>query len=297
MKKRILGKTGYSVSSIAYGGIISASELQKSSDHYVSWAVEQGINYFDIAPSYWDGEQKLGPSLKPYRKGIYLACKTGQRLRSDAEKEFHRSLELLQTDYFDNYQIHSISKMEEVEQAFGPGGVMEFLQEAKEKGLVRKLGITSHCEDVALECLKRYDFDTVMFPINWHLHLTQGIGERLNRVVKEKNIGFLGIKSLIQRAWHSEEERHSSAYPKSWCKPIGESEEAFGLAAMKYALSLGPDVLIPPGNFASFKFEAGHIDECLKNPLNNDDRNLLKAELEKVPGETFFTVQGEMAYF
>ena len=78
-----------------------------------------------------------------------------------------------------------------------------------------------------------------------------------------------------------------SAYPKSWCKPIHtDLEPEFGIAAMKYALSLGADTLIPPGNFRSFSFAVEHIDECVEDPV--PDMDLLRAKLATVRGKEFF---------
>ena len=96
------------------------------------------------------------------------------------------------------------------------------------------------------------------------------------------------MKAFIERKWESEEERNASAFPKSWCKPIDVEDEAFGMAAMKYALSLGVDTLIPPGNFASFSFAVDHIDACLSQPLGEADRKLLAQKLELVRGKEFF---------
>ncbi len=294
MIRQILGKTGLEVSAVAYGGIVSTSEEQHDSNRYVAWAIEQGINYFDVAPSYGDAELKLGESLKPYRSKVYLACKTTQRNAVDAQREFEQSLKNLHTEYFDVYQLHSLSTMEDLETAFSPSGVMQFVLEAKEKGLIRNLGFSSHSEEVALQLLERFDFDTVMFPFNWHLHLSERIGERLALKARERKMGIIGIKSLVQRAWTSKEERKQSPYPKSWCKPIEETQIEFGQAAMRYALSLGPQMLIPPGNFASFQFEVENIEACIQNPLGPEDMAILKTELEKVKGQTFFSKDGKM---
>ena len=91
VQKRALGKTGFKVFPVGYGGIVSSREEQGASDNYVSWAIEQGINLFDVAPSYGDAEEKLGNSLKSYRKNIFLTCKTARRLRNEAEAEFEKS--------------------------------------------------------------------------------------------------------------------------------------------------------------------------------------------------------------
>ena len=158
---------------------------------------------------------------------------------------------------------------------------------AKEAGSLKKLGITCHREEVALEALKRYDFDTVLFPLNWGINLGKNFGTRIANAAKEKNIGLLGMKTLIHRAWINEEERNHSSFPKSWCKPISD-HEALGIAAIKYTLSMGADAVVPPGNFESFSFVVEHIDECLNNPLSDEERTLLNEELRKIDGQYFF---------
>ena len=288
MLYRKLGKTGFDISAVSYGGIVSMEDGQTASDRYVSWAIEQGVNYFDVAPSYGDAEEKLGNSLKPYRNDVHLACKTAQRLRADAEKELYQSHKLLHTDYFDVYQLHGLANMEEVEAAFGPGGVMEMVSTLKQRGIARNVGITAHNEEAALRCLELYDFDTVLFPFNWFMNMEHGMGSRLIKAAKERDMGVLCMKAFIERAWINQDERNSSQFPKSWCKPINVEDVPFGVAAMKYALSLGVDTLIPPGNYPSFSFAVEHIEECLRNPLNNDDYAFLQKKLESVRGKEFF---------
>ena len=288
MDYRRFGRTGFDISAVTYGGIVSMDDGQPASDRYVAWAIEKGINYFDVAPSYGDAQEKLGNSLIPYRKDIHLACKTAERLRVNAEKEMMGSLEQLHTDHFDVYQLHAISTTEDVETAFGPGGVMEMVRDMKAKGIALNVGITAHNEDAALKALELYDFDTILFPFNWFMHMEHDMGSRLIRTAKERDMGVLCMKAFIERKWESEEERAASCFPKSWCKPIDVSDEEFGVAAMKYALSLGVDTLIPPGNYASFSFAVEHIDECLRNPLTAADREFLERKLALVRGKEFF---------
>lgn len=288
MKQRSLGKTGYQVSAVIYGGIISTSEGQSASDRYVSWAIDRGINYFDVAPSYGDAEEKLGNSLKPYRRDVYLACKTTERRREGAEKEINNSLRLLHTDYFDNFQLHAVTSPEDVETIFGPGGTMELLLELREKGVLRRIGFSAHSEYAALEMLRRYDFDTALFPMNYLLDMGQGIGRELARAKAEKGFGLLGMKTIIERAWQEEKERESSDYPKSWCKPFGLQDKDLRVAAMKYTLSMGADVLVPPGNYENFRFMVENIDDVLANPLSEADAALLRARFEQVKDQPFF---------
>ncbi|MDD4081592.1 MAG: aldo/keto reductase [Eubacteriales bacterium] len=288
MQKTMLGKTGYGVSRVTYGAIVSTDETQADSDRYVAQAVDLGVNYFDVAPSYGDAEIKLGISLAPYRKQVYLACKTMERRKDAAQKELEQSLKNLKTDWFDNFQLHAVTTREDVETAFGPGGTMELLRDLKEQGMIRRIGITAHSEQAALECLKRYPFDTVMFPLNWMLHMGQGMGSDLKNAAEEQGFGLIGIKSIILRAWKDEAERRASIWPKSWCRPIGQKDKAFRLAAMKYTLSLGAHTLIPPGNWESFHFMAEHIDEAAKNPLNDEDIKLLNEKCQAVQDQPFF---------
>ena len=297
MQRVDFGRTGMKISVVSYGGIVSAGNFdgvhcpqddQSSSDRYVAWAIERGVNYFDVAPSYGDAQEQLGKSLCPYRKDVHLACKTLARDRAGAEAELTESMKLLCTDYFDVYQMHAVNSMESVEAVFAPGGTMELLQELKQKGIIRNIGFSSHNEDAALEMIRRFDFDSVLFPFNWFMNMAHGMGNRLLETAKQQNMGVLCMKSMIESKWSSREERFASQFPKSWCKPIAVENEAFGMAAMKYALSLGVDTLIPPGNFASFSFVVDHVDECLANPLNDADRSLLAAKLETVQGKEFF---------
>ena len=289
--KRTLGKTGYEVFPVAYGGIVSMKDGQAPSDNYVSWAIDHGVNYFDVAPSYQDAEEKLGNSLRPYRKDVYLACKTNCRLKKDAEIEFANSLKLLHTDWFDTYQLHGLASVAEVETAFGPGGVMELMRRVKEEGLVRRLGITCHSEKAALRAIELFDFDSVLFPFNWHMNLAHGMGSRLIKVAKEKNMGVLAMKQLIERAWKDGDDAMRARFPKSWCKPIDLENTALRLAAIKYTLSLGPDILIPPGDFENFSFVVEHIEECLANPLTDADLAFLKENLACVRDYPFFNAE------
>ncbi|MBR3505036.1 MAG: aldo/keto reductase [Clostridia bacterium] len=297
MKYKPLGRTGFSVSTISYGGIVSAGFYdrtnypalgQDASDRFVAFAIEHGVNYFDVAPSYGNAEEQLGNSLRPYRRDIHLACKTGRRDRAGAEAELKQSLERLHTDSFDIYQLHAISSMKDVEAAFAPGGVMELMREVKEKGIAAHIGFTAHNEDAALRMIELYDFDTVLFPFNWFMNIAHGMGSRLLEAARARNMGVLCMKAFIERRWESDAERAASAFPKSWCKPIDVEDEAFGMAAMRYALSLGVDTLIPPGNFESFRFAVEHAEACVSAPYAPADEALLKEKLETVRGKEFF---------
>lgn len=287
MLKRLFGKTGFEISPVVYAGIVSMSDGQKKSDEYVAYACDKGINYFDVAPSYGDAQEKLGNSLKPYRNNVYLACKTAERTATRAKKEMSDSFKMLHTDHFDVYQMHALSTMEDLDVAFGKEGIMNLLIQAKQEGLIRNISFTAHNEAVAIKALSLYDFASVMFPINWGMNLGKGFGSQLSEIIRNKGIGLLGMKTLIHRAWLDDKEKNASRFPKSWCKPITDNEK-LGIAALKYTLSLGANAVVPPGNFEHFSFAVEHITQCLENPINEADIAYLKEELIKIDGHYFF---------
>ena len=121
LPKRRYGRTKEKLSIIGFGGMMVMDVTPKEAANCVAEAVDRGVNYFDVAPYYGNAQQRLGPALKPYRQNCFLACKTLERDAAGAAKELKESLKLLKSDHFDLYQLHALSDVEEVEQAFGPG--------------------------------------------------------------------------------------------------------------------------------------------------------------------------------
>ena len=167
MEKRPYGNTGWDLSILGFGGIIVMDVSPADADTYVGEAIDRGINYFDVAPSYGNAEERLGPALKPYRDSVFLACKTGRRDAAGAMEELENSLRLMQTDHFDLYQLHAITTDADVSQAFGPGGAMETFLKAREQGKVKHLGFSAHSVHAALSALSQHSFDSILFPFNY----------------------------------------------------------------------------------------------------------------------------------
>ncbi|NLX99935.1 MAG: aldo/keto reductase, partial [Rhodopirellula sp.] len=168
-----LGKTGISASAVTFGGIINTDEPQEHANRFVARAIDAGVNYFDVAPTYGDAEERLGPALAPYRRDVFLACKTEERSAEGAREKLEASLRKLKTDYFDVYQLHALTTDDDLDRAFGPGGAMEVVLKAKRDGIIRNVGFSAHNEDAALRALAMYDFDTVLFPLNWALGINR----------------------------------------------------------------------------------------------------------------------------
>src|SRR6201996_6188987 len=135
--RRPLGKTGEHLSIIGFGGIVVMNEESGAAKNIVAEAVDRGINYFDVAPSYGNAQERLGPALAPYRKNCFLACKTEGRTKDASRKQLEESLRLLKTDHVDLYQFHALTKMTDLDEVLAPGGAMETMEAAKKEGKIR----------------------------------------------------------------------------------------------------------------------------------------------------------------
>lgn len=287
MKKHRLGRTELMVYPIVYGGIIHKDEKPETVQAYIDEAIDHGVNYFDIAPSYGSSQALMGPAIEKYRDDIVLACKTTERSAEGSKRELLQSLKDLRTDHFDIYQFHSLTTMDDVNEIFGPGGAMETFQWAKEEGIIKYIGMSIHNEEAAVAALERFDFDTILFPLNWALSLTSNWGKQIEQAVKDGDRGFIAMKTLAHRLWR---EGETKTYEKSWVRPFDTTGQdvALAIASMKYAIAHGGQTLVPPGDIDHFRFMLQYIDEVLDNPLTDEDLEFLKREAELVKDETIF---------
>ena len=249
--QRKYGQTGVKLSIIGFGGIVVDGAEQKHANRVVAEAFEKGVNYFDVSPTYGDAELKLGPALEPYRKKVFLACKTGQRRREGASEELNESLRRLRTDYLDLYQLHSITDVkDDVDVVFAKGGAIEVFLEAKKKGRIRYLGFSAHSEQAALAAMDRYDFDSVLLPINFATFYKNDFGPRVIAVAKSKGMAILALKSLARQQWPPDDPLRKQ-YPKCWYQPITECEDA--RLGLYFTLSQPITAAIPPGEESLFR--------------------------------------------
>jgi len=248
LSKRPFGQTGWQLSVIGFGGIVVMNTPQAEANELVAWAMDQGVNYFDVAPTYGNAQERLGPALKPYREKVFLACKTTQRTAAGAQAELENSLRLLQTDYVDLYQLHGLTKIEEVERCFAPGGAMELFVRAREEGKVRWLGFSAHSEDAALRALEHFRFDSILFPFNAVCMERGGFGARVLEAAKQRGSARLGLKAI---AWTRRQSGEPPKYPKCWYQP--QDNPALAEKLLRYALDLPITATIPPGEASLFK--------------------------------------------
>jgi predicted aldo/keto reductase-like oxidoreductase len=236
----------------------------------VSAAIEAGVNYFDVAPSYGNAEDRLGPALEPHRKGVFLACKTQGRTKDDAAKELESSLRKMRTDHFDLYQHHAVTKKADVEKILGPGGAMEAFEAAKKEGKVRFVGFSAHSVEAATAMLDGYAFDTILFPVNYATWHAGGFGPQVLAKAKEKGMGILCLKAMAKGPWPEGAQRR---YAKCWSEPLDTPEDA--AMGLRFTLSHPVTAAIPPGDETLFamalKIAAGF------QPLAPDEVEKIKA--------------------
>ena len=264
-----------SLSIIGFGGIVVVGLEQKDANQMVVESIERGVNYFDVAPTYGNGEaeEKLGIALRPYRKEVFLACKTTERDARGAQKELEQSLRTLHTDYFDLYQFHGVTTMEDVENIWAPGGAAETFIAAREQGKVRFLGFSAHSEQAALAMLERFEFDSILFPINFVCYAQGDFGPQVVRRAKEKGVTLLALKAMAHHTYAESDER---IHPKCWYRPVTDPELA--RQALRFTLSEGVTAAIPPGDERLFRLAlslAGELD-----PIAPGERQQLVANTQ-----------------
>ena len=240
-------------------------------------SVERGVKYFDVAPSYGKGEaqQKMGLVLRSYRNNSFLACKTGKRDAVGAKEELERSLKEPYTDRFDLYQFHGVSKMEDVEQIMAPGGALETFVEAREQRKVCYIGFSAHSEETALTLLDQFEFDSVLYPINYVNYAQGHFGPRLVERAKEKGVTRLVLKALAYRERDEGEEKFRQ---KCRYQPLTDRERI--RLALRFTLSEDITAAIPPGDEELYRIvlEMAHDLE----PMTPGEREDLLASTEGV---------------
>jgi predicted aldo/keto reductase-like oxidoreductase len=249
MPTRNLGKTGFQAGIFSLGG---QSAIEKADNFDVAVplierALDLGVNYVDTSARYggvehrWS-EQYFGEVMKTRRSEVYLATKSHDRTRDGSLKLLERSLELLKTDHIDLWQMHALSRHEQVEQSFAKGGAIEAFVEAKEQGIVRNLGISGHADpDVLIDAIERFDFDAVLLALNaadpYHLSFK----EKLLPLAVEREMGIIGMKiparGLILKSWKAPDDPNSR-YADTVPGTLNMRE------AMRYVLSLPVSTVI-----------------------------------------------------
>lgn len=274
MEQRKLGRTGHMSSVIIMGTAAFWSMDQQGANETLDLALASGINHIDVAPQYGNAEEVTGPWLASHRERFFLGCKTLERRRDPAMIELNRSLKRLRTDVLDLYQMHAVCTLDDLDAAFNPGGVIETMVAARDQGKVRYLGITGHgmlAPTVQLAALERFDFDTVMLPINPRLFADANYrreAERLLDVCQQRDVGVMAIKSITKGPWGDKEHTYNP-----WYEPYDTAQQIED--SVRFALSLPVTGLPSAGDVRLLPLliqAAGHVE-----PLSADEREALIA--------------------
>lgn len=250
MDTRRFGRTGH-MSTVAIFGAFALSSFeadeQDLADEVMEMVIEAGVNHIDVAPSYGHAEDRLGPWLAQERDRFFLGCKTMERTKAGATAELRESLKRLRVDHFDLYQLHAITNMDELDAATGPGGALEAIREAQDAGLTRHIGITGHgveAPSLFLEALERFDFDSVLFPINFILYANpeyRASANTLLEVCREREVGTMIIKAVAKGPYGDKEPTHNT-----WYEPFTDAELI--QQGVNFALSQDVTGICTPGD-------------------------------------------------
>lgn len=277
LPRRVLGKTGEKLSVIGFGGIMLNDNPQDFANEMVAKAYELGVNYYDVAPGYGNAQERLGPALKPYRNNCFLACKTHERSAEGALQNLEDSLRKLETDHFDLYQLHALSSVEEVQQVFAPGGAMETVVKAKKEGKIKHVGFSAHSVDAALLAMNNYDFDSILFPINFACWHAGNFGPQVFAEAEKRGMGILALKAMALTKLGDGEQK---VFKNVWYRPI-QDEEVMKLA-LKYTLSKNITAAVPPGQNTLFLKALEFMNEY--EPITAKETNkLLSLAKETTP--------------
>jgi aryl-alcohol dehydrogenase-like predicted oxidoreductase len=225
LQTRRFGRTGHMSTVAIFGGAAFWEISQQEADRVMELVIASGVNHIDVAPSYGQAEERLGPWMRRERGRFFLGCKTLERTREGAWSELRQSLQRLQSESFDLYQLHAVTSFEELDAVTAPGGALEALVEARQAGLIRHIGITGHgvnAPAIFLEALQRFDFDSIIFPLNFVQAGNPEYYRQTEELIRQchlKNVGLMVIKSVAQGPWGEKEKTHTT-----WYEPFTEMD-------------------------------------------------------------------------
>jgi len=271
IEKKPFGNTGHLSTRAIFGAVSLGQATQDAADEVLEALLEYSINHIDVAPSYGDAELRVGPWMKQYRKQFFLATKTDKLTYQEAREQFQRSLDRLQVDRVDLLQMHNLTDVVQREFALRSGGALDYLVEARDKGLARFIGITGHgilAPKMHLQSLERFDFDTVLLPCNYLLMQNPNFCADFNQLItycREHNIAVQTIKSPARGLWGDKPRSHST-----WYEPLVDEEAIF--RAVQWVMGISGIFLITTGDIqvlpkflaAAAGFQKSPSDEAME---------------------------------
>jgi aryl-alcohol dehydrogenase-like predicted oxidoreductase len=245
MPTRRLGRTGHLSSLAILGGAAFWGTTPDDTARAFGRALDAGVNHVDVAPQYGRAQELLGPLLPPVRADLFVACKSLRKNRHGVRAQLEESLTLLHCESFDLYQLHAVTDMAELD---ARAGAVEAITAARDEGLCRFIGVTGHeltTPAAQLEALRRYDLDTVMFPVNprlWADPAYRHDAEALLELAAERDVGVMAIKAVAARPWDGRP--HTTT---TWYEPYTDDDAI--ARGVRFALSVpGVHALCTPSD-------------------------------------------------
>lgn len=277
MQTRRLGRTGHFSSLAVLGAAAFWDSAPDVSAEAFEAALRAGVNHLDIAPQYGRAQELLGPLLPAVRDRLFIGCKSLRHSADGVRAQLEESLSLLGCDSFDLYQLHAVTSVDELDRR---SGAAEAVLRAREEGLCRFVGVTGHdltAPAAHLEALRRYDLDTVMFPVNPRLWADPDYRRDAEALLAEcarRDLGVMAIKAVAARPWG--ERPHTQG---TWYEPYTTPDEV--ARGVRFALSVdGVHAFCTPGDLGvlPLALEAANRFEAL-------DAGGLAAAAGEVAGE------------
>ena len=227
IERMAFGKTGHESTRTIFGAAALARATDEEAAPVLELLLERGINHIDTAAGYGRSERRVGTWLREHRDRFFLATKTNERSYEGARDQFAHSLERMGVDGVDLLQLHNLVDEDEWAQALGPGGALEAVIEARERGQVRFIGVTGHGVTIArmhLRSLERFAFDSVLLPYSFVMMQNEQYAAdfaELEAVCRERNIAMQTIKGITLGPWAEDAERAHG----TWYEPLSEQAD------------------------------------------------------------------------
>lgn len=278
MKRRRLGRTEHESAVAILGGAAFAVCTAEDAEVGFADALSRGVNHLDIAPRYGAAEELIGPLLPAVRDDLFVACKTTRRNPEGVRAQLEESLEKLRTDHFDLYQLHAVTDLQVLE---GRTEAAEAILRAREEGIVRFVGITGHNEGspaAHLEALRRWDLDTVMFPVNarmWSDPSYRRDAEALLELCAARDVGVMAIKSVARRPWDN-----GDRFATTWYEPFDSPDDV--ARGVSFTLSVaGVHGICTPGDLRLLRMALDAADTF--TPMDDESRGAAIADAAALP--------------
>ncbi|MNH98657.1 General stress protein 69 [compost metagenome] len=202
MEKRKFGQTGQEFPILSFGAQRIVDDhhcTEEEAIQIVNRAIDEGITYFDTAPIYSKGqsEERLGKAFQDRRENVWIATKTVDRTRDGSWQSLEGSLKRLQTDHVEEWRLHDVRTMEQLDQCFAKGGALEALIEAKEQGIIKHISLSGHTNPaVQVEAIKRYPFDSALVALSAADHFIYSFAQEFLPKANEQGVAIIGMKVI-----------------------------------------------------------------------------------------------------